>query len=643
MEPLMKKIKIRSLNPHLVCLLCAGYFVDTTTIVECLHTFCKSCIVRYLQTRKHCPACGILIHETEPLSKLKLDRTMQDVVAKLLPLVVEDERKRKAEFYEKINNENLKKDKRKIVAVKPDYNFSNFSNSHRNDNQINICLELDRKNTNIAEIELSPLHNKYVLCSSRAQIIHLKKIIQRFYEQLQTTHQLVQTCDGVFLNNDVNLRQVFIIHWKRKPQPMILHYSLRRNSLNTEDIVRNLLQSMVQEIGESENVKDTALNWQKEKQEHISNTRIKSTVRYMPEQKLDGSNVSTQKQQTQTMDVSDNNIRQEPISDVNDIRQKPAPDENDIWQESVPDENDIQQKPAPEENDSRQEPVPDGNDIRPQKKQTPHKNDVNIQQEPALDNSNIYNWQKLGPGVIDINTKQEPAPDGININTQKKTAPDENDINTQQKPAPNANDIKTEKKQRIDKTHEEPSLTIAETKQQDEDIKIESRAVISKVNLTAESFGMRVILPTLSVPNKELLKQSQSVDTCSLNSINTKVASIECELEKQKVPPSSQLNSVNSDTPKRLMQEGHSSIDTTNEMKAIQGNHTSSNSTLNNQSSKIIGIKKQEIKESTKFLSTKIMNVLRKIEVNPPQEVTIKNGAECDNISKKRHAFNLPL
>ncbi|XP_057307117.1 polycomb group protein Psc-like [Hydractinia symbiolongicarpus] len=562
MEPLMKKIKIRSLNPHLVCLLCAGYFVDTTTIVECLHTFCKSCIVRYLQTRKHCPACGILIHETEPLSKLKLDRTMQDVVAKLLPHVVEDERKREAEFYAKINNVKLK-DKRKVVAAKPDYDFSNFSNSHRYDNQINICLELDKKYTNIGEIELSPLHDKYVLCSSRAQIIHLKKIIQRFYEQLQTTHQLFLTCDGVFLNSDENLRQVFIIHWKRKPQPMILHYSFRRNSLNAEDIVRSLLQSMVQDIVKSEN--DTALNWQKEKQEHISNSQIKSTVRYMPEQQLDD-NVSTQKEQTQTIDVSEINIWQKPSLVESDIRQEPIPDVND----------------------GRQKPVPDRNDIRPQKKQAPHKNDVNIQ--------------------------QESAPDGIYINTQKKTAPDENDINTQQKPAPNANDNKTEKKQRIDNTHKEPSLDIAKSKQQDEDIKIESRAVISEINLTAESFGMRVILPTLSASNKKLLKQSrnsQSVDTCSLNSCNTKVASIECE--KQKVPPSSRLNSVNSDTPGRLMQEGHSSIDITNEMKAIQGDHTSSNSTLNNQSSNIIGNKNQEIKESTK-----IVNVLRKIQVNPP-------------------------
>ena len=32
------KIKIQLINPHIVCSMCAGYFIDATTITECLHT-----------------------------------------------------------------------------------------------------------------------------------------------------------------------------------------------------------------------------------------------------------------------------------------------------------------------------------------------------------------------------------------------------------------------------------------------------------------------------------------------------------------------------------------------------------------------------------------------------------------------------
>ena len=33
-------INLTELNPHFVCVLCFGYFVDATTITECMHT-CK--------------------------------------------------------------------------------------------------------------------------------------------------------------------------------------------------------------------------------------------------------------------------------------------------------------------------------------------------------------------------------------------------------------------------------------------------------------------------------------------------------------------------------------------------------------------------------------------------------------------------
>ena len=40
------KIRILEINPHIVCSLCAGYFIDATTIMECLHT-CKLTRMKY--------------------------------------------------------------------------------------------------------------------------------------------------------------------------------------------------------------------------------------------------------------------------------------------------------------------------------------------------------------------------------------------------------------------------------------------------------------------------------------------------------------------------------------------------------------------------------------------------------------------
>lgn len=41
--------------------------------------------MKYLQSSKCCPQCGLKIHETQPLLNLKADRVMQDIVFKLVP------------------------------------------------------------------------------------------------------------------------------------------------------------------------------------------------------------------------------------------------------------------------------------------------------------------------------------------------------------------------------------------------------------------------------------------------------------------------------------------------------------------------------------------------------------------------------
>lgn len=35
-----RKIKLKSINSHITCEICKGYFIEATTVTECLHT-CK--------------------------------------------------------------------------------------------------------------------------------------------------------------------------------------------------------------------------------------------------------------------------------------------------------------------------------------------------------------------------------------------------------------------------------------------------------------------------------------------------------------------------------------------------------------------------------------------------------------------------
>lgn len=46
---------------------------------------CKSCLVKHLEEYKTCPTCKIIIHQSHPLQYISYDRTLQDVVYKLVP------------------------------------------------------------------------------------------------------------------------------------------------------------------------------------------------------------------------------------------------------------------------------------------------------------------------------------------------------------------------------------------------------------------------------------------------------------------------------------------------------------------------------------------------------------------------------
>ncbi|XP_010712954.1 polycomb group RING finger protein 6 isoform X3 [Meleagris gallopavo] len=92
-------INLAELTPYILCSICKGYFIDATTITECLHTFCKSCIVRHFYYSNRCPKCNIVVHQTQPLYNIRLDRQLQDIVYKLVVNLEESKKKQMHDFY----------------------------------------------------------------------------------------------------------------------------------------------------------------------------------------------------------------------------------------------------------------------------------------------------------------------------------------------------------------------------------------------------------------------------------------------------------------------------------------------------------------------------------------------------------------
>ena len=50
---------LTNLRPHLLCTLCHGYYRDPYTVADCLHTFCRSCLILFFrQGMRCCPTCA---------------------------------------------------------------------------------------------------------------------------------------------------------------------------------------------------------------------------------------------------------------------------------------------------------------------------------------------------------------------------------------------------------------------------------------------------------------------------------------------------------------------------------------------------------------------------------------------------------
>lgn len=171
---------------------------------------CKSCIVKHLEEKNTCPNCHIIIHQSHPLHYISYDRTLQDIVYKLVPNLQKsihfiiiilstdvlnfsyvntskslDEIEREKEFYlsrvlpyPRLNGEN---NTPQDVNSNPSADLnSNSFNYHRDDEQIGVEL------ISFSESHLKQVKTRYIKCSSQLTITQMKKIISLM---------LFKTCD----------------------------------------------------------------------------------------------------------------------------------------------------------------------------------------------------------------------------------------------------------------------------------------------------------------------------------------------------------------------------------------------------------------------------------------------------------------
>nr|XP_057920846.1 polycomb group RING finger protein 6 [Doryrhamphus excisus]XP_057920847.1 polycomb group RING finger protein 6 [Doryrhamphus excisus]XP_057920848.1 polycomb group RING finger protein 6 [Doryrhamphus excisus] len=204
------KLPVSQFYPYIRCALCCGFFIDATTITECLHTFCKSCIVKHFFSTNRCPTCEIIVHETQPLYNIRLDRQLQDIVYKMVPFLEAYEREQMCNFYRKRGLEVpkpaafscaappvLKRQKKdcipqSVLNIPPELDVS-------------LLLEFVGAEEGVSNYK--PLERPYVRVSGEATIRHVELFIRRKMG-LGPTCQVDMVCGDHLLDHYQALKDV---------------------------------------------------------------------------------------------------------------------------------------------------------------------------------------------------------------------------------------------------------------------------------------------------------------------------------------------------------------------------------------------------------------------------------------------------
>ncbi|XP_052896911.1 polycomb group protein Psc [Anopheles moucheti] len=221
------RVTLGSVYPCITCNLCKGYLIDATTIVECLHSFCHSCIMKHLRTEQYCPQCEMMINKAKP--NIKPDATLQAIVYKLVPGLYENELRRRRAFYR------LHPEMAAIATPEQrgeDTEYLIFSPNEK------ISLSLEYAEKELAEDNEELLKAKYLLCPAIFSIGLLKKFIIYKYgiSERQFCVEIMYKVKTIILPDYYTLMDVAYIYTWKRDAPMKYYYRIRTTESNPVEL-----------------------------------------------------------------------------------------------------------------------------------------------------------------------------------------------------------------------------------------------------------------------------------------------------------------------------------------------------------------------------------------------------------------------
>ncbi|XP_026506833.1 polycomb group RING finger protein 6 [Terrapene carolina triunguis] len=191
-----RMINLSELTPYILCSICKGYFIDATTITECLHT-------------------------------CKLDRQLQDIVYKLVVNLEEREKKQMHDFYKERGLEVPKPAVPQPVPVSRGRPRKVLGSVFRIPPELDVSLLLEFIGANEGAGNFKPLEKKFVRVSGEATIGHVEKFLRRKMD-LDPACQVDIICGDHLLEHYQTLREIrrAIGDGAMQDGLLVLHYGL---------------------------------------------------------------------------------------------------------------------------------------------------------------------------------------------------------------------------------------------------------------------------------------------------------------------------------------------------------------------------------------------------------------------------------
>jgi len=234
-DPRNITFQTRILNPHLVCTLCMGYFNDACTIIECLHTFCRACIMRHFRESQVCPTCDSNLG-TNPRDLVRTDRTLQSIVDKVFPQFAAQAStaataaaaaataataaaKRPASPPASTASPRPGKAARPGVAA-----GGSAAAAEEVQEEISFSLQEEVDESAATNVRLE---KPYLRTSARLTVAHLKKYLaKKMKASAEVAADLQIMCCGVALPLEISLDAIVRTHWQQASEDLVLTYRL---------------------------------------------------------------------------------------------------------------------------------------------------------------------------------------------------------------------------------------------------------------------------------------------------------------------------------------------------------------------------------------------------------------------------------